>query len=136
MFKKIRKYVLVFILMFMVFSPMAILNVEAKGIADATSTVQKVAGSDGMGYKTDGVKIEVVVGKAIQVLLGLLGIIFLILTIYGGFKWMMAGGDGGEVTKAKSILTNGVIGLVIVLSAYAISSYVMSALLDNLNLVS
>lgn len=136
MLKKIRKYVLIFILMFMVFSPVAALNVGAAGIGDAAATVKKVAGSDGMGYKTEDVAIEVVVGKAIQVLLGLLGIIFLILTIYGGFKWMMAGGDTGEVAKAKSVLTNGVIGLVIVLSAYAISSYVMSALLDNLNLIS
>lgn len=136
MLKKIRKYVLIFILMFMVFSPVAALNVGAAGIGDAAATVKKVAGSDGMGYKTEDVAIEVVVGKAIQVLLGLLGIIFLILTIYGGFKWMMAGGDTGEVAKAKSVLTNGVIGLIIVLSAYAISSYVMSALLDNLNLIS
>jgi hypothetical protein len=135
MFQKIKKYFIVFMLIFMAFSPMAVLNVEAKGIADAAATVKKVAGSEGMGYKTDDVKIEVIVGKAIQILLGLLGIIFLILTIYGGVKWMMAGGEGGEVTKAKSVLTNGVIGLVIILSAYAISSYVMSALLDNLNLV-
>jgi len=135
MLKKLKKYFIAFLLIFMLFAPMTILITEAAGISDAASTVKKIAGSEGMGYKTEDISIEKIVGQTIQVLLGLLGIIFLVLTIYGGFKWMMAGGDSAEIEKAKNILVNGVIGLVIVLSAYAISSYVMSALLDNLNLV-
>ena len=64
------------------------------------------------------------VGTLINTFLGLLGILFLILIIYGGFKWMNAQGAEEDVTKAKNILTQAVIGLVIIMAAYAISKFV------------
>jgi phage shock protein PspC (stress-responsive transcriptional regulator) len=69
-------------------------------------------------------------GLLINVLLGLLGIIFLVLVIYAGFLWMTAGGDEKRVAKAKSIIITAVIGLVILLSAYAISSFVLDQLIS------
>lgn len=70
----------------------------------------------------------VIVGTLIKVVVGLLGIIFLILTIYAGVLWMTAAGDDKQVAKAKSILTSSVVGLVIVLSAYAITDFVVNNL--------
>ena len=64
----------------------------------------------------------------IDVLIGLLGIIFLVLTIYSGYMWMTAAGDAKKVETAKSTLVRAVIGLVIILSAYAITNFVV----DNL----
>lgn len=63
-------------------------------------------------------------GLIIQALLSLIGIIFLFLMIYGGFIWMNARGDDQAVTKAKSIIKNSLIGLVIVMAAYAITNFV------------
>ncbi|MDD2257750.1 MAG: pilin [Patescibacteria group bacterium] len=63
-----------------------------------------------------------IIATIIQVLLGFLGVIFLILTIVSGFKWMTAQGNDDEVKKAKKTLTNAVIGLVVVLAAYIITS--------------
>lgn len=68
------------------------------------------------------------IGSLIAVLLAFLGIIFLILIIYAGLLWMTAGGNEDNVKKAKSILLNSVIGLVILLSAYAISKFVIDQL--------
>ena len=51
--------------------------------------------------------------------LGLMGVIFLAFAIYGGYTWMMAGGNEESVSKAKKTLTNSIIGIVIVLAAYA-----------------
>lgn len=68
------------------------------------------------------------IGLLIGVLLGLLGIIFLLLIIYAGFTWMTAQGEAKAVTKAKDIMITSVVGLIILLSAYAISKFV----LDNL----
>lgn len=62
-------------------------------------------------------------GKIIGVALSFVGAIFFILMIYGGFLWMTARGDEGQVTKAKDMIFAAVIGLVIVLSAYAITSF-------------
>lgn len=88
-----------------------------------------------MGYNTSGGSLETVVGNVIQALMGLLGVIFLGLIIYGGFKWMIARGNEKDVTEAKEIMINGTIGLVIVLSAYAITTYIISALLNNLDVI-
>jgi small-conductance mechanosensitive channel len=54
-------------------------------------------------------------------ILGFLGIIFLFLTIAAGFKWMTANGNEEEVKKAKNSMKNAIIGLVIVIAAYAIT---------------
>jgi hypothetical protein len=68
------------------------------------------------------------IGLIIGVLLSLLGVIFLGFTIYGGIMWMTAEGEEARVEKAKSIIANSLIGLVIVLAAYAISVFVITAL--------
>ncbi|MFA6215832.1 MAG: hypothetical protein WC768_04665 [Patescibacteria group bacterium] len=69
-----------------------------------------------------------IVGKTISAFLGLFGIIFMILVIYGGYKWMMASGREEEVKKAKDIIKQAVIGLIVVMMAYAISFFVSYSL--------
>lgn len=69
-----------------------------------------------------------VIGQLVNVLLSLLGIIFLILIIISGFQWMTAGGDEGKVDKAKTRIQQAVIGLIITLAAFAISQFVFEAL--------
>lgn len=62
-----------------------------------------------------------VISILISVILGFLGIIFLVLTIMAGFKWMMSQGNEDDIKKAKSSLKNSIIGLVIVVAAYVIT---------------
>lgn len=70
-----------------------------------------------------------VIGTIIKVFLGILGILFLVLMMYAGFLWMTAGGDGKQVDRAKRMLINAVVGLVIILMSYAIASFIVNALL-------
>lgn len=72
--------------------------------------------------------IGVVIGNIIKVVLGLLGIIFLVLTIYAGFLWMTAAGNEKSVAKAKGILVSAIIGLVIVLTAYTVTEFIVGNL--------
>ena len=65
-----------------------------------------------------------VVGTVIGAILSLLGVIFFLLIFYGGILWMMAQGNESEVEKAKQIIIAAVIGLIIVLSAYAITTFI------------
>lgn len=83
------------------------------------------AAEQGGGFKT-GVTFNDIVGTVITVVLSLMGVLFLILTIYGGYTWMMARGNEEMVEKAKNILINALIGLIIVLAAYAISYFILS----------
>jgi len=69
------------------------------------------------------------IGQIIKILLGFLGIVLLLVIIYGGWLWMTAGGDEDQVKKAKSWIVNGIIGLVIILLAYAITDFVIGQIL-------
>lgn len=64
--------------------------------------------------------IRVVIANVIKVALGLLGIIFVLLVIYGGFLYMTAGGNEEQIASAKKVLVNAGIGVLIILSAYSI----------------
>lgn len=68
-------------------------------------------------------------GSLIGVLFGVLGIIFLLLVLRAGFMWMTAQGDPKAITKAKDIMIQAVVGLVILLSAYSITEYVFGNLI-------
>jgi len=61
----------------------------------------------------------------VNVLLGFLGIVAVGIIIYGGFMWMTSQGNADKIDKAKKILVNGLIGLAIVVSAFAISRFVL-----------
>ena len=71
-----------------------------------------------------------IIGGLIGVFLSLLGVIFLCLVIYGGFLWMTSNGKEEQVRKAKRTLTEATIGLIIIVSAYGITAFVMNALVD------
>ena len=85
----------------------------------------EVAGYRAFDPKGGGKALMVYIGIYIQAALSFLGVLFLILMIYGGYVWMKARGNESEVTRAKDILTNAGIGLVIVVLAYAISYFVI-----------
>ncbi|HQB50796.1 MAG TPA: IPT/TIG domain-containing protein [bacterium] len=76
---------------------------------------------------------RLVVANIVKVVLGFIGTIGVILVIYAGFLWMTAAGNEEKISKAKMILKNSVIGLVIVLSAFAITSFVISNILEATN---
>jgi hypothetical protein len=68
------------------------------------------------------------VGVFISIVLGFLGIIFFFLVFYAGFLWMTARGSQDSITKAKGMLEAAVVGLVIIVSAYAISKFIFDSL--------
>lgn len=70
------------------------------------------------------------IGSIIQAGLSFVGIIFMILTIYAGLLWMNARGDQSQVDKALDILRAAAIGLVIVVSAYSITTFVVTRFLS------
>ncbi len=69
------------------------------------------------------------VGSIINTFLGILGILAVALIVYAGFLWMTARGNEKQVEKARDILTQAIIGLVIILTAYAIAKFVVGSLL-------
>jgi len=74
---------------------------------------------------------EQIISTVITALLSLLGVIFVALIVFSGFSWMIAGGDEQKVTKAKDMIRESLIGLVIVLGAYAVSYFVIGFLMPG-----
>ena len=60
------------------------------------------------------------IGKVLNIATVFLGVVFLGLMIYAGYLWMLARGNEQDIEKAKNIIIYAVIGLVVVLAAYAI----------------
>jgi len=69
-----------------------------------------------------------IIFRAIQYILAFLGVVAVVIILYAGFMWMTAAGNDEKVGKAKKTLISGVIGLVIVLLAYAIATFVIERL--------
>ena len=72
---------------------------------------------------------RIVVARIIQIALGFLGTITVVLVIYAGFLWMTSQGNSDKVDKAKKILKSAVIGLIIILSSFAIVTFIINKLL-------
>ena len=69
------------------------------------------------------------IGKMIGAVLAFVGVIFLALMIYAGFRWMTAAGNEASVDKAKNLIIAAIIGLIIILGAYAITAWIGTNLL-------
>ena len=94
-------------------------------LTGAANDVNTIAANAGL---TNAGSLPQIVGNAISVVLGLLGIVFVVLVVYAGFLYLTSNGEETNVKKAKKLLTQAVIGLIIIVSAYAISGYVIAAL--------
>lgn len=95
--------------------------------AKAKSQAQTVANG---AFGTTGTPqdLTVIVGRIINVALGFMGIFLLVYVMYAGFLWMTADGKGAAVDEAKARIQHAVVGLIIILSAFAISNFVISQL--------
>ena len=71
---------------------------------------------------------RIIAAKIVRVALGFLGIIAVCIVLYGGFLWMTSAGNEEKIKSAKKTLLSSIIGIFIVLSAYAITAFVIGAL--------
>lgn len=66
----------------------------------------------------------------INIILGFLGVVAVLIIMYGGFLWMTSGGDARKLERAKRMLVNAVIGLVLVFASYAIAAFIVRQLVS------
>lgn len=70
--------------------------------------------------------LKTMIENIVRIVLGFIGIIFLVLMLYGGFIWMTSGGDEKKITQAKKIIVSATVGLIITLASYAIASFIIN----------
>ena len=74
--------------------------------------------------ENEHVNLERLVANIIKMFLYLMAMLFLCIIVAGGYVWLTAGGNEEKVKKAKSLLINGTIGVVIIFAAYAIVMFI------------
>jgi len=139
MLKKIFCYSL---LLFFVFSfNVNIVNAQTpppepkKNVVDEMRKAIGNIGLDLKGIDKEGnptADTEIILAGLITGVLSLLGVVFLLLIIYGGFLWMTAQGNDEQIGKAKKMIISSAIGITIIIFAYVISVVVIELLQTNI----
>jgi len=99
-------------------------NSLAWSFSDISGFTSTTAGEAGLSQT----ETAPMVAKIITAILGIVGALFVILFIYGGFIWLTSAGSDEKIGKAKKILSYAVIGVVIVAAAYTISTFIANAI--------
>jgi hypothetical protein len=97
-------------------------NTFAANLKDAFTNAKTVA--ENGHYTTRAGLLNSAAGNVITAFLSLLGVIFIILSVYGGFLYLTAQGNQEQTKKALTIITQSIIGLIIIMAAYAISYFI------------
>ncbi|HBA36569.1 TPA: hypothetical protein DCZ15_01690 [Candidatus Falkowbacteria bacterium] len=119
MFKKIAKNLLIFILLAAGLLAMRLALAADFGVEAVNS---------GLAGSLSDADPRTIVGRIINIALGFLGVIAVGFIIYAGFIWMTSGGNEENIIKAKNILKNAVIGLIIILASWGIATFIISRL--------
>ena len=93
----------------------------------ATSLLGQVGTATGQTAGTQA-SFAATIGNLIKIILSFLGVLVFIYYFYAGFLWMTSGGESKKVESAKTMIKNATIGLLIILSAYTLATYVVSQL--------
>ncbi|MEO5928079.1 MAG: Ig-like domain-containing protein [Patescibacteria group bacterium] len=96
----------------------------------ASAQVDPGLNAVGQTVKLSSADPRVIATNIINIALGLVGIVLVSLIVYAGFLWMTSGGNEEQVSRAKRIITSSIIGLIIILSAWAIARFVIERLLQ------
>lgn len=101
----------------------AFLDDTTKGLIENQAETSRSYG----GYDSSG-NIFSLIQIVINAFLSLIGVMLLAYMLYAGYNWLTARGEEEKVTKAKDTLRRAIIGVIIIVAAYAISIFVMSRL--------
>ncbi len=102
-----------------------------------TTTPSTTTGSDKYGLgdvKSSGLVTKdatEVVGSIIQTIIGIVGVILVVVLIYGGVLYMTSGGSEEKTKTAKKAITYGIVGITIIALAFAVTRFVLDALIKQ-----
>lgn len=102
--------------------------------AGATLLLPLAAGAAIREVKPEGVQenLLTVIKTVLNAIVGIAGAILIILLVIGGVRYLINAGNEEEVGKAKKLIIDAIIGLIIVLAAYAIGYYIINTALVGL----
>ncbi len=126
--KKYHNLVLIFCISIFYFIPQFVSAQTAGDIAK--NTLQQ-----GFVQNTGVVQgnLGITISSIVTILLSFLGIIFFILAVYAGYIWTTAEGDEGKIGEAKQTIIRASLGFFVVISSYALSSFITTQFAEQAN---
>ncbi len=106
-------------------------HIGSTGIGTAFKNAKEVAEQ---GSFDNDATFDSMAGDIIQLALSVLGVLFVVFMIYAGYLWLTAAGNEQKVAKAKKIIFQSIIGLVLVIAAYTITYFIVSTFENQVNL--
>jgi hypothetical protein len=129
LFKKIQIITIIFISILFIGTNVALSQEPIlKDTIDIGEQTDAFRNTSGYAEPSDSGSISDIIAQIIYIALSLLATVFLVLIIMSGYQWMTAGGNEETISKAKKNLSNAVIGLIIILSAYAVTWFIFNYL--------
>jgi hypothetical protein len=125
--KAFKNKILIYVVSVVSFFQLAMDQVFSANFGDAPSRL-KTAGRAAGGGQAPASNPGAIVGQGIKIVLQMVGLMFLVLTVYAGVLWMTSRGDDDQISKARDTLVTAAIGLFIVMSAYSITFLVTGSL--------
>ncbi|MCF7820192.1 MAG: pilin [Candidatus Pacebacteria bacterium] len=131
--KRVKKHLLsLIIITFFLILP-TVVFVSPNFVAADASLRESQTGLDEIGSSVFGESgepedIRIQILKVLNIVLTILAILMVVLITMAGYRWMTAGGNQEQVSKAKKTLINSVIGLLIILTSYSISYFIIKRL--------
>ncbi len=129
--KKISKYLISLVVLS--FLALSFLTLPALAQPNDVYGINNVSNGLNNSLPGAGTDLRTIIARIINFALGFLGIIAVVIILAGGFKWMTAAGNEDKVAEARKLLVAGVIGLVIILAAWAVSTFVIGAIYNSIN---
>ena len=120
----IKKFLPLLMFLFIILTPLISQAAGSITVTPQPKQTESFRVSSGFASSQGEAGLATIIAGGIQIVLSLLGILFIILMIISGFKWMTAGGNEEQVTKARKNITSAIFGLFIILAAYAVTWFI------------
>lgn len=128
---KKAKYIfssLMTLLLLLVMAQAVLAETGAEKAAGGLDITAEQGGIGGKGTETD---LSAIIGGVVGTGLALIGVVFFCLILYAGFTWMTAMGQEEKINNAKEMIFAAVLGLIVVLGAYAVTNLVARIFSDT-----
>ena len=101
----------------------------SRALASASSIQEGADAARAEGMPTELIGNNGVFSRITNTILLIVGLISVIMLVYGGLRYILSGGDSKKVTDAKNTVLYAIIGLIISLLAFAIVNFVLNSVI-------
>lgn len=136
MFKNFKKFIIIS-LFAIIFSGVLFSVVSTATVGDALNVLDRnvVPATNITGSSIPQGDLAEAAGFWIKIALSVVGVLFFVLIFYAAFTWMVSEGEEEKVKKARNTIVASVIGLMIIVSSYAITNIIINNFVNKKNVI-